>query len=91
MEEWKLGAEIGSRLAFQCSHDRSYSVLGWNDHDHVQMILVEANRLQSAARHTSQQMRQQLPECYFKGRIQNLPAVFTDPHDVVLETVGTMT
>jgi len=89
-QEWKLFAEIGSRLAFQGSHDFSYSVLGWNDHDHMQMIHVEANRLQSAAWHTSQQMRQQLSERFFKGRFQNLPAVFTDPHDVILEAVSTV-
>ena len=37
--------EIGSRLAFQSSHDCSYGILGWNNDDKVQVIFVKANRL----------------------------------------------
>jgi hypothetical protein len=63
-------------------------ILRWNDH--VQMILVKANRLQCNARHTAEEVWQKLTNCGFDSRIQNLPAVLANPHYVILEMVCTV-
>lgn len=55
------------------------------------MILVKANRLDTDPRHGPDEGSQRRLYVYAYSRIQDPSAVFRNPHDVVLKTIGTMT
>jgi hypothetical protein len=56
----------------------------------MEVIAIEANRLDHHAGHTSQQLRHASPDVGRYTRIQDPAAVVADPHHVVLEVVSTV-
>lgn len=83
-------AKLGSRLAFQLAPHFRNAVFGRNEHHHMDLILIKANRLNCYTGQTSQQLGEQLLEGATDPRIQDPAAVLAHPHHVILQPGDTV-